>query len=61
MKVTVKENDKKVFNPITIELVIENEKELCNLYNRLSIDSDCVNVNVIERLKYNSLITDLIV
>jgi hypothetical protein len=35
MKVTVKEN--KTFKPITIELVIESEQELINLYCNLNV------------------------
>lgn len=41
MKATVKENE--TFKPITIELVIESEQELCNLYRRLHLNSGTVN------------------
>ena len=36
MKVTIKE-DPKVFTPVTLELTIESEEELCNLWHRANV------------------------
>lgn len=44
MKAEVKDtlNDKK-FKPITLEIIIESEKELCSLWLRLNFDASLVN------------------
>ena len=37
MKVNVVEENKKVFKPIKLKLVIETERELCDLWHRLGL------------------------
>lgn len=39
MQVKNKEDDEK-FKPITLEIVIESEEELCSLWHRLNINSE---------------------
>lgn len=50
MKVEVK--DQETFKPITIELVIESEEELCNLWHRMNISADNINKNKTTDLYY---------
>jgi hypothetical protein len=51
MKATVKENE--TFKPITIELVIESEQELCDLWLRMNQSGDKINDDNTS-LKYQS-------
>jgi hypothetical protein len=52
MKATVKENE--TFKPITIELVIESEQELCNLWLRSNFSYRNINDEDGDLLKYKS-------
>jgi hypothetical protein len=53
MKATVKENE--TFKPITIELVIESEQELCDLWLRLNLPRNIVDEQQVQDyLKYKS-------
>jgi hypothetical protein len=58
MKVTVKENENETFKPITIELVIESEEELCNLYHRVNLDKADVNEKTEAGLKFEADASD---
>jgi hypothetical protein len=50
MKVTVKENQ--TFKPITIELVVNTEQELCDLAMALNINRNVVNKVTLKKFKF---------
>lgn len=52
MKVEVK--DQETFKPITIELVIESEEELCNLWHRINESANSINKNKTTDLYYGA-------
>lgn len=45
---------KKEFEPITIELTIESEEELCNLWLRASLGPYIINKETVSVLKFNA-------